>query len=164
MLQEKSSDKIASDMQKIENDIAKFFNQGLISQASKNNLTQELDGFEELLLFKLKIDTQTSKGDIPEDDKQLTYQEALEEFIDNSSLDREKKQVFKELAQEVTGAKTLFEFDNIKEEIEREIGLLSKEGIRQEEIEKFKENFKELAEISIKFVIDAASADLREKI
>src|SRR3989338_142090 len=164
MLQEKSSDKIASDMQKIENDIAKFFNQGLISQASKNNLTQELDGFEELLLFKLKIDTQTSKGDILKDDKQLTYQEALEEFIDNSSLDSEKKQVFKELAKEVTGAKTLFEFDNIKEEIEREVGFLTKAGVKQEVIDKVKENFKESSEISIKFIIDAASADLREKI
>lgn len=164
MLQEKSSDKIVSNMQKIENDIEKFFNQGLISQASKNKLTKELDGFEELFLFKLKIDAQTSKRDIPEDDKQLTYQEALEEFIDNSSLDSEKKQVFKELAKEVTGAKTLFEFDNINEEIEREIGFLTKAGVKQEVIDKVKENFKELAEIGIKFVIDEASADLREKI
>ena len=183
LLQEKSADKIISDMQKIENDIEKFFNQGLISQASKNNLTQELDGFKDFLIFKLKIYTQSQKEEIIKDNKQLapvetieqpekikmppagfTYQEELEEFIDNSSLDSGKKQVFKELAKKLSSAEILSELENIREEIGAELGFLSGEGIKQEEIEKFKENFKELAEISRKFIIDAASADMREKI
>ena len=179
LLQEKNPDKIIPDMKKIENDIERFFNQGLISEASKDNLIKELDGFADLLLFELKISRESGKENIIKDNKQSTYgfgymesqtialpayQVELEEFIDNSSLDSEKKQIFKELVKRLSSAKTLLEFENIDEEIEREIGFLSKEGIKQEAIEKFKENFKELAEISIKFVIDAASADLREKI
>jgi hypothetical protein len=164
ILQEESSDKIVSDTRKIENDIERFFNQGLISGASKNNLIKELDGFGDFLLFELKIYKQAGEGEIIKENKQFTYQEELEEFIDNSSIGSEKKQVFKELAKRLSGAKTLLESENIKDEIEAEIGFLPKEGIKQEAIGEFKERIRELTEISRKFIIDAASSNLREAI
>lgn len=164
ILQEKSSDKIVSDTRKIENDIEKFFNQGLISEASKNNLMKELDGFGDFLLFELKIYKQAGEGEIIKENKQFTYQEELEDFIDNSSIGSEKKQVFKELAKRLSGAKTLLESENIKDEVETEIGFLPKEGIKQEAIGEFKERIRELTEISRKFIIDAASSDVREAI
>lgn len=160
---EDDSDRLISDMEKMKENIQKFFKQGFISENSRDNLKEETEGLKNLFLSRLKIFEGPDREDAHQYKSNIDYQEKGEKLIRESSLNNNEKQVFTELIRELFKAQTLPELKNIKETIEQQIKSLYREADKKEEAGKLKEKLEELTEIQKMFAIDRALFGLRQK-
>lgn len=155
---DKKDEKLISDSKKLEDSVEKFFNQGFITKRAKDDLIREIEDIKDLLLLRLKASEEIKVREILAV-KQTNYQKEWEELIEGSSLKEEKKEVFKQLIEELSKAQTVSQVERIREAIEKEIDALFREGANKEEVKRLKEKSQSLLEIKKMFIMDRALLD-----
>ena len=162
---DKKDEKLISDSKKLEDSVEKFFNQGFITKRAKDNLIREIEDINDLLLLRLKATSEEIEVREILVVKQTNYQKEWEELIEGSSLKEEKKEVFKQLIEELSKApQTVSQVERIREAIEKEIDALFREGANKEEVKRLKEKSQSLLEIKKMFTMDRALLDLIKNI
>ncbi len=155
----KDLEKLFSDTKKLEAEIDKFLNQGFILKETKDNLIKEIDRLKVLLASQLEArEKELAKETFPPDPLRK-----WEELIEKSFLKEETKETLKKLTEELSGANTISNIENIKQGVEKELGSLSKEGMRKE-AERLKETFEPILEMKRMYAIDKSLSNLRKNI
>lgn len=148
-------EKLSSQMEKMKQEIEDFVSKGFISKTSKDSLEKDVEAIQEIVSSQ-RINKENKTAYLLVQEQQLNYQEQLEELIESSSLNAEKKQLLKELSKGILNAESLLQLQNMQEAIQEELDSLSKEDQYKQEIKEIKQKLTELAEVKQSFIVDKA--------
>ncbi|MFH1888490.1 MAG: hypothetical protein ABH806_00200 [Candidatus Omnitrophota bacterium] len=160
---ENSREKLIADTEKLKENIKEFSEQGFISNESNNKLMEDMEKIKDILLSKMEAGNKYLQSQRDEEKSMGDYQKELEELIEKSSLNEEKKETLRQLAQALKRAQSISQIDNIKEAAESEIKDLPTDKTKQEDIEIIKEAFNTSIEIKRIFMTEKVISALREK-
>jgi len=158
-----STEDIDSKVDRIKQQIREFQAQGFISKDTQDELINAIEEIRVLMVFKIQNNIREEKKDaMIEEERLAEYQRRWQELIDKSSLEKIAKEMLKDLTRELYKAQTISQLENIKERAHNLIESLSKEGIKDKEIDALKYGFDTVAEIKKEFIMEKAFLDLRK--
>ena len=157
-------DKLVSDTDKLKGQIREMSEQGLISKLSTDKLIRDMSEIAEILLSKLKAGEISKEGRKGRDRRMSAdYRDELIRSIEESSLDTDKKETLKQLAQALDNAQNISQLESVREMTDKELKELPSEKTKRDDIEKIRGSFESSFKTKSIFMTEENLAALREK-
>ncbi|MBI5727316.1 MAG: hypothetical protein HY965_05655, partial [Ignavibacteriales bacterium] len=121
-----SAKKLESDSRKLEDEIDKFLEQGSISSEARDDLAGDVSDLGDILSYGMELARSHASA-------QAVAMEQWEDATEETSLNKEEKDVLTRLAAELSKADSLSEIREIQEAIENEIESLANSGSWQQD-------------------------------
>jgi hypothetical protein len=146
----KDAESLYGSIQKLEERIGKYADQGLILKEDAQVLRKDAATLREVILSGIDF-KENKKREEPTQEKKpdqgIGFQDELKKLIEQSSLDEEAKSLLLEYAQKLYKAADLADIEAVQEAVRKQGDALVKNGAIESEVKRIVDKFMEVAEI-----------------